>query len=198
MEKIGRLHSRTDRITIATNQSTMSSSMDQSSLEPLGRYLLMMIGIFLSRSSFCAIFKGSVSPSRSTMTGAFYRAASKRRSKQSSPTRRNEATAAAEATTTTTTMRMQASLTLPLALSSFAPQCMQKKQRPTQYVIYMHIHMYIAHAGGSRTGDTQQCSKGLQQTAITSKKSVTIRSPWKFAAPWFRGPSPSRTLSRTW
>ena len=150
MEKIGRLHSRTDRITIATNQSTMSSSMDQSSLEPLGRYLLMMIGIFLSRSSFCAIFKGSVSPSRSTMTGAFYRAASKRRSKQASPTRRNEAAAAAEATTTTTTttMRMQASLTLPLALSSFAPQCIQKKQRPTQYVIYMYIHMCKAHARG--------------------------------------------------
>ena len=30
-----------------------------------------MIGIFLSLSSFIAIFRGSVSPSRSTITGAF-------------------------------------------------------------------------------------------------------------------------------
>lgn len=31
----------------------------------------MMMGIFFSRSSFCAILKGSVSSPTSTMTGAF-------------------------------------------------------------------------------------------------------------------------------
>lgn len=45
--------------------------MDQSSWLPSGRYRRILIGIFLSLSSFIAIFNGSVSFSMSTITGAF-------------------------------------------------------------------------------------------------------------------------------
>ena len=48
----------------------ISSSMAQSSKEPSGMYLRMMMGIFLCLSSFMAICSGSVSPSSSTITGA--------------------------------------------------------------------------------------------------------------------------------
>ena len=51
--------------------SMTNSLMDQSSKLPSGRNRRTMMGIFRSRSSFCAIFKGSVSPAISTMTGAF-------------------------------------------------------------------------------------------------------------------------------
>ena len=52
-------------------QSVMiSSSMAQSSKDPSGMYLRMMMGIFLCLSSFMAICSGSVSPSSSTITGA--------------------------------------------------------------------------------------------------------------------------------
>ncbi len=43
----------------------------RSTHHPSGKYLLTTNGIFLSLSSFSAISKGSVSPSRSTKTGAF-------------------------------------------------------------------------------------------------------------------------------
>lgn len=39
--------------------------------QPSGRYRLTTSGIFFSRSSLMAIWRGSVSPSRSTRTGAF-------------------------------------------------------------------------------------------------------------------------------
>lgn len=52
-------------------QSMMSSSMAQSSWLPSGKYRRILIGIFLSLNSFMAIFKGSVSFSMSTITGAF-------------------------------------------------------------------------------------------------------------------------------
>ena len=55
---------------IKTFYSMTSSLMDQSSKLPSGKNRRTMIGIFLSRSSFCAIIKGSVSFAISTMTGA--------------------------------------------------------------------------------------------------------------------------------
>lgn len=48
----------------------ISSSILQSSYEWSGRYLRIIIGIFLCFSSFMAICNGSVSPSSSTIIGA--------------------------------------------------------------------------------------------------------------------------------
>merc|ERR1719373_828685 len=56
----------------------ISSSIPQSSYEPSGRNLLTIIGIFLAINSLPAIFKGSVSPSISTLTGAPFASCSAR------------------------------------------------------------------------------------------------------------------------
>lgn len=52
-------------------QAKLADSHLKTTYHPSGRYLLTIRGIFFWLSSLIAICKGSVSPSRSTSTGAF-------------------------------------------------------------------------------------------------------------------------------